>query len=102
MCTLTGPPPGCAPSQHADSVGRPGPEAWALGNAGAGYACGGGGELLAELFPAGRVEPGDAAALLAAARKVIAGKLGPAQVGDPFTLKAMCQSTLAVYGELVR
>ena len=92
----------CALSQQPESFGRTVLEAMALGKPVVGYDCGGVGELLAELFPEGRVKPGDAAALLAASRRIIEGKLQPNKVGEPFTLKAMCDSTLAVYDELAR
>ena len=92
----------CALSQQPASFGRTVLEAMALGKPVVGYDCGGVGELLAELFPEGRVAPGDADALFKAARKVVTEELKPAEVGDPFTLKAMCGSTLAVYDELVR
>ena len=92
----------CALSQQPESFGRTVLEAMALGKPVVGYDCGGVGELLAELFPEGRVAPGDADALFRAARKVITEELKPAEVGEPFTLRAMCSSTLAVYDELAR
>lgn len=92
----------CALSQQPESFGRTVLEAMALGKPVVGYDCGGVGELLTELFPEGRVPLGDKAALLKASRAIIAGKLEPGDVGEPFTLGAMCDSTLAVYDELIR
>ncbi|MGA0899779.1 MAG: glycosyltransferase family 4 protein [Luteolibacter sp.] len=92
----------CALSQQPESFGRTVLEAMALGKPVVGYDCGGVGELLTELFPEGRVPLGDSAALLKASRAIIAGKLEPGTVGEPFTLRAMCDSTLAVYDELTR
>lgn len=87
-------------SQQPESFGRTVLEAMALGKPVVGYDCGGVGELLGELFPAGRVPLGDRARLLEATRAVIRDHPHPAPVGEPFTLDAMCRSTLAVYREL--
>ena len=92
----------CALSQQPESFGRTVLEAMALGKPVVGYDCGGVGELLGGLFPAGRVPLGDRAGLLAATRSVILNQPLPLAVGEPFTLDAMCRSTLAVYGELVQ
>lgn len=92
----------CALSQQPESFGRTVLEAMALGKPVVGYDCGGVGELLGELFPEGRVPPGDRTALLKASRSIINKELKPGQAGEPFTLKAMCDSTLAVYAELAR
>lgn len=92
----------CALSQQPESFGRTVLEALALGKPVAGYDCGGVGELLAELFPVGRVPLGDGGALLAASREILANCPVPAEVGEPFTLDAMCRATVAVYHELVR
>lgn len=90
----------CALSQQPESFGRTVLEAMALGKPVAGYDCGGVGELLAGLFPEGRVPLGDAAALLEATRSILRTDPRPQTVGDPFTLDAMCRSTVAVYREL--
>ena len=74
----------------------------ALGKRVVGYDCGGVGELLGTLFPAGRVPLGDQSLLLEATHAVIRDHPRPLPVGDPFTLEAMCRSTEAVYQELVR
>ena len=88
-------------SQQPESFGRTVLEAMALGKPVVGYDCGGVGELLATLFPAGRVALGNAAELLAVTRSVIRDHPSPKPVGEPFTLDAMCRTTLAVYQELV-
>lgn len=92
----------CALSQQPESFGRTVLEAMALGKPVVGYDCGGVGELLGELFPAGRVPLCDRDRLLETTRLVIENKPLPLPVGEPFTLDAMCRSTLAVYQELVR
>jgi len=91
----------CALSQQPESFGRTVLEALALGKPVVGYDCGGVGELLAQLFPSGRVPLGDAKALLKITRQVITSDAKPLHVGEPFTLEAMCQTTLNVYRELV-
>lgn len=91
----------CALSQQPESFGRTVIEAMALGKPVVGYDCGGVGELLAKLFPMGRVPLGDAAALLATAAAVILDHPRPQVVSEPFTLAAMCRSTLDLYRELV-
>lgn len=90
----------CALSQQPESFGLTVLEALALGTPVVGYACGGVGELLDALFPAGRVPLGQRAELLATARTVIAGGPRPLPVGEPFTLDAMCRATCDVYREL--
>ncbi len=87
-------------SQQPESFGRTVLEAMALGKPVVGYDCGGVGELLADLFPTGRVPLGDMARLLHVTRAVIRDRPRPAPVGEPFTLDALCHSTLAVYHEL--
>lgn len=89
-------------SQQPESFGRTVLEAMALGKPVVGYDCGGVGELLETLFPQGKVALGNAAALLETSCKVIRERPLPAAVGEPFTLDAMCRSTLGVYRELAR
>lgn len=91
----------CALSQQPESFGRTVLEAMALGKPVIGYDCGGVGELLEQLFPQGRVRPGDAGGLFAVARAVLGGGALPLPVGEPFTLDAMCRSTVEVYRELM-
>ena len=88
-------------SQQPESFGRTVLEAMALGKPVVGYDCGGVGELLAALFPAGRVPLGDAARLLEVTKAVIRDRPRPLPAGEPFTLDAMCRTTLSVYRELV-
>lgn len=92
----------CALSQQPESFGRTVLEAMALGKPVIGYDCGGVGELLGTLFPAGRVPLGDRVRLVEVARAIIQTCPRPLSVGAPFTLEAMCRATLAVYRELVR
>ncbi len=87
-------------SQQPESFGRTVLEAMALGKPVVGYDCGGVGELLGGLFPEGRVALGNAAGLLEVTRKVVRERNTPLPVGEPFTLDAMCRSTLEVYREL--
>ncbi len=87
-------------SRQPEAFGRTVLEALALGKPVIGYDCGGVGELLAELFPSGRVAAGDPRALLETTRAILSGSARPAEVGPPFTLDAMCRATLAVYEEL--
>ena len=90
----------CALSQQPEAFGRTVLEALALGKPVLGYDCGGVGELLGRLFPSGRVPPGDRGVLLDRARHILAEGPRPLPVGEPYTLEAMCRSTLRVYQEL--
>jgi glycosyltransferase involved in cell wall biosynthesis len=90
----------CGLSVQPEAFGRTVVEALALGKPVLGYDCGGVGELLAGLFPMGRVPLGDRARLVAVARAILAQRPRPTPVGDPFTLEAMCRATLRVYQEL--
>lgn len=87
-------------SQQPESFGRTVLEAMALGKPVVGYQCGGVGELLGTLFPAGRVPMANAGKLLEVTREILRGHAAPAAVGDPFTVDAMYRATLAVYQEL--
>lgn len=91
----------CALSQQPESFGRTVLEAMALGKPVVGYDCGGVGELLETLFPQGKVPLGNHARLIEITRAVIRDRSVPATVGEPFTLSAMCRSTVAVYQELL-
>lgn len=90
----------CALSQQPEAFGRTVLEALALGKPVAGYDCGGVGELLAGLFPAGRVPLGDHPRLVQTAAAILRDRPTPGAVGHPYTLVAMCHATLAVYQEL--
>jgi glycosyltransferase involved in cell wall biosynthesis len=91
----------CALSQQPESFGRTVLEAMALGKPVVGYDCGGVGELLGGLFPAGRVPLGDRARLLETTRSIIRDRPRPLPVAAPFTLDAMCRATLDVYREMI-
>jgi glycosyltransferase involved in cell wall biosynthesis len=90
----------CALSQQPEAFGRTVLEALAIGKPVAGYDCGGVGELLAGLFPHGRVPPGDHPRLVQAVASILRERPSPGPVEHPYTLDAMCSATLAVYQEL--
>jgi len=90
----------CSLSRQPEAFGRTVIEALALGKPVLGYDCGGVGELLARHFPMGRVPSGDCGRLLECARDILVESPRPMPVGEPFTLDAMCRSTLRVYQEL--
>jgi len=87
-------------TQQPESFGRTILEALALGKPAIGYDTGGVGEILAALYPAGRVPLQDAAALLETTQRIFEERPVPAPAGAPFTIEAMCRATLAVYQEL--
>jgi glycosyltransferase involved in cell wall biosynthesis len=88
-------------SQKAESFGRTVVEALALGRPVLGYAYGGVGELLAELYPAGAVQAGDAQGLLERAVDLlrIAPQVAPF---EKYRLADMQAATLALYQEVVQ
>ena len=86
-------------SRKPESFGRTVIEALSAGRPVLGWAHGGVGELLAQLQPEGSVAPFDGDALVRGAQKLLAQPpLPPATI--PHTLRAMQESTLAVYAEL--
>lgn len=86
-------------SSKPESFGRTVLETLALGIPVVGYDHGGVGEILAALFPEGRVPPGDTDALYETVKKLLS--TGPHEVHEnPFTLQAMLDATLAVYHSL--
>lgn len=87
-------------SNDPEAFGRVSLEAMALGVKTAGYDHGGVAEQLADLYPQGRVPPGDLAALADTCRRLLESDELPAPVDAPYTLDSMCRSTLAVYQEL--
>lgn len=89
-------------STSPESFGLTSLEALALGRPVIGYDHGGVGELLRELFPAGRVTLRDEQALLATTQKLLSTPQTPGPVKEPFTLEAMCRGTLDVYRELLQ
>jgi len=87
-------------SAQPEAFGRTTLEALALGRPVIGYDHGGVGELLRQFFPTGGIPLRDAQALLRSTRAMLAAAPAPAPVGAPFTVDAMCRSTLRVYEEL--
>jgi glycosyltransferase involved in cell wall biosynthesis len=86
-------------SNKPESFGRTVIEALALCRPVAGYAHGGVGELLAELYPAGRVPPGDVEKLTERAAELLraAPPIAPLQ---SYRLADMQQATLKLYAEV--
>jgi glycosyltransferase involved in cell wall biosynthesis len=86
-------------SNKPESFGRTVIEALSLCRPVLGYAHGGVGELLAELYPAGRVPPGDRERLVERAAELlrVAPPISPLQ---SYRLIDMQQSTLALYDEV--
>lgn len=91
----------CALSQQPESFGRTVLEAMAIGKPVLGYDCGGVGELLAAIFPEGRVKAMDSEELLNAACQILANRPVPKIPVTAFTLEAMCSGTLELYEELL-
>lgn len=87
-------------SSRPEAFGRTVIEALAIGRPVLGWDHGGVGELLGQLYPAGRVPPADHDALLAAARRLLAAA-APMPVTIPQTLAAMQSATLELYDRLV-
>jgi glycosyltransferase involved in cell wall biosynthesis len=86
-------------STRPESFGRTVTEALSLCRPVIGYAHGGVGELLAELYPAGRVPPGDLAKLTERAGELL--RVAPAIAPLPaYRLIDMQSATLTVYEEL--
>jgi glycosyltransferase involved in cell wall biosynthesis len=88
-------------SRKPEAFGRTVLEALSVGRPVLGWDHGGVGELLRRWQPQGAVAPFDEGALLRCARAALARGQVPA-VTMPDTLRAMQESTLAVYDELVR
>ena len=86
-------------SQRPESFGRTVLEALALGVPVVGYDHGGVGEILAEVFPEGRVPVGDLDELTA---RVVDFLAKPPAVpgGHPYTLQRMLDSTIGLYSAL--
>jgi glycosyltransferase involved in cell wall biosynthesis len=86
-------------SNKPESFGRTVVEALSLCRPVLGYAHGGVGELLAELYPAGRVTPGDRERLVERAAELlrVAPSISPLQ---SYQLTDMQQATLALYQEV--
>ena len=86
-------------SSHPESFGRTVVEALSMGVPVLGYDHGGVGEVLADVFPEGRVTAGDENALLVRVRECRSRPLRPV-TPVPFTLEAMLTKTLALYAQL--
>lgn len=87
-------------SDKPETFGRTVVEALALCRPVLGYAHGGVGELLAELYPAGRVPPGDLERLTERAAELL--RLAPSIAPlSRYRLSDMQHDTLATYGELL-
>ncbi len=87
-------------STKPESFGRTVIEALSLCRPVLGYAHGGVGELLAELYPAGRVPVGDRERLVERAAELLR-VAPPIPMLQSYRLSDMQQATLALYGELV-
>ena len=87
-------------SNKPESFGRTVIEALALCRPVLGYAHGGVGELLAELYPAGRVPPGDRERLAERASELLR-VAPPIPMLQAYRLADMQQATLALYQEVV-
>lgn len=87
-------------SNKPESFGRTVVEALSLCRPVLGYAHGGVGELLAELYPAGRVPPGDREKLVERAAELLR-VAPPIPMLQAYRLAEMQQATLALYDELV-
>ncbi|MFK2878497.1 glycosyltransferase [Rhodanobacter hydrolyticus] len=87
-------------SNKPESFGRTVIEALSLCRPVLGYAHGGVGELLAELYPAGRVPPGDRERLVERAAELLR-VAPPIPMLQSYRLADMQQATLALYEEVV-
>ncbi len=82
-----------------EAFGRTTIEALSLGTPVVGYDHGGTGEILARVFPAGRVPVGDVAAAAERSAALLAAP-EPVPREHPYTVQAMQAATLAVYARL--
>ena len=89
-------------STHPESFGRTVLEALSLGTPVVGYAHGGVGEVLAQVFPPGQVAPGDRADAVRVLGRVLDDQAGAQTAirAHEFTVARMCAETLALYEEL--
>ncbi|HET6603355.1 MAG TPA: glycosyltransferase [Xanthomonadaceae bacterium] len=87
-------------SARPEAFGRTVLEALAIGRPVAGFAHGGVGELLDELYPSGAVAPGDDEALLATCERLLASPPPPPDELSRYSLARMQARTLALYAEL--
>ena len=91
-------------SRKPESFGRTTLEALSLGTPVVGYDHGGVGEILARVYPAGRVPVGDTGAVAARLAAIIddPAAAGSAVRDHDFDVRRMCSETLALYAELAR
>jgi hypothetical protein len=66
-----------------------------------GFDLGGVGEILAALFPSGRVPNQDSQALVDTVAGLLTAPMPPIAPNTEFLLSSMCEHTLQTYGELV-
>jgi glycosyltransferase involved in cell wall biosynthesis len=88
-------------SQQPESFGLTVLEALALGRPVVGYDCGGVGELLAAFFPLGKCPLGKLSHVIEKSASIIRDRAQVLPIVNPFTLEAMCESTISVYQELL-
>lgn len=86
-------------SDRPEAFGRTVLEGLSLGRPVLGWSLGGVGEQLESLYPAGAVPHGDMDALAARARRLL-DEPPPVPADHPYTLDAMLEATLALYGKL--
>jgi len=86
-------------SSEPEAFGRTVLEALALGIPVVGYAHGGTAEVLARLYPEGAVTPGDLAAAIDLAERLLR-HAPPVAASNPFTLQRMLDGTLDTYQSL--
>lgn len=88
-------------SNKAESFGRTALEPLCIGTPVAGFDLGGVGEILAAMFPGGRVPNQDALALRDIVGKLLTGPTPAVEPNTQFLLSDMCTQTLQLYDELI-
>lgn len=90
-----------AVSSKAESFGRTALEPLSMGTPVVGFDLGGVGEILATLFPDGRVPNQDTPKLQQTVSRLLAEPIPPIAENTKFLLSVMCEQTLATYEELL-
>ena len=90
-----------AVSNKAESFGRTALEPLCIGTPVVGFDVGGVGEILAVMFPQGRVPNQDSEALFTAVASVLADRSATVAENTEFLLSNMCHQTLQTYAELL-
>ena len=90
-----------AVSNKAEAFGRTALEPLCIGTPTVGFDLGGVGEILATLFPAGRVPNQDSQALCDTVAELLTAPAPPIAPNTEFLLSNMCEHTLQTYAELV-